>query len=111
MCFFLTAHGARDAPSGIEQPCLLADRAATLENFDLPAGLIFDRLMDETDRVHILYLAARAQLAARPAHRHIDVAAHAAFVHIAVAGAEIAQDGAQLPQIGRRLFCAAHVRL
>ena len=33
---------------------------------------------------------------ARPAHRDVDVGAQGALLHVAVAGAEIAQDRAQL---------------
>ena len=37
---------------------------------------------------------------ARPAHRDVDVGAQVALLHVAVAGAEIAQDRAQLGEIG-----------
>ena len=66
---------------------------------------------DEADRVDVLDLAARAERAARLAHRDVDVAAHGAFLHVAVAGAEIAQDRAQLAQVRRRLLRRAHVGL
>ena len=107
----LGAHRARLAPAGIEQPRLLHDLAAALDQLDLAPRLVLDRLLDEADRVHVLDLAARAQLAARLAHRDVDVAAHGAFVHVAVAGAEIAHDRAQLGEIGRRLVGRAHVGL
>ncbi len=96
MRLFLGAHGARLAAAGIEQPRLLIDRAALLDDFDLPARLVLDRLPDEADRIDVLDFAARAELCARLAHRDVDVGAQAAFLHVAVAGAEIAQDRAQL---------------
>ena len=72
---------------------------------------MFDRLSDEADRIDVLDLAARAEILADTAHGHIDVGAHGAFVHIAVAGAEIAQDRTQLGQIGLGLVGGAQVRL
>jgi hypothetical protein len=47
----------------------------------------------------------------RSAHRNVDVGAERPFVHVAVAGAEIAQDGAQLGDIGLRLVGRAQVGL
>src|ERR1035437_105864 len=93
---FLGAHGARLAAAGIEQPRLLIDRAAVLDDRDLPARLVLDRLADEADRIDVLYFAARAERRARLAHRDVDVGAQAAFLHVDGAGAEIAQDRAQL---------------
>ena len=63
---FLGAHRARLAFAGIEQPRLLVDGAAVLDDLDLPARFVLDRLADEADRVHVLDFAARIR-AARPA--------------------------------------------
>ena len=70
-----------------------------------------DRLADEADRIDVLDLAARAEGLARPAHRDIDVGAQRTLLHIAVAGAEIAQDRPQLRHIGLGLLGRAHVGL
>ena len=78
---------------------------------DLPARLVLDRLPDEADGVDVLDLAARAERLAGPAHRDVDVGAQAALLHVAVAGAEIAQDGAQLGHIGLRLLGRAQIGL
>src|SRR5436190_717525 len=90
-------------------PRLLHDLSAALDHFDLTPRLVFDRLLHEADRIHILDLAARTQRIARLAHRDVDVAAHRAFVHVAVAGPKIAHDRAQLGEVGRRLVRSAHV--
>ena len=47
----------------------------------------------------------------RPAHRDVDVGAQAALLHVAVAGAEVAQDGAQLRHVGLGLLGGAHIGL
>src|SRR5690606_1438141 len=87
------------------------DHAAVLEDGDLAACLIFDGLADEADRVDVLDLAAGAKRLARTANRDVDVGAHGAFVHVAVAGAEVTGDGAQLRQERLGLVSRTHVRL
>jgi hypothetical protein len=61
---FLRAHGRGLAPSGSNRPRLLVDRAAVLQDLDLAARLVLDRLLDEAERVDVLDLAARAELPA-----------------------------------------------
>ncbi len=100
MRVFLGAHGTRLALAGIEQASFLIDDTAVFENGDLAARLIFDGLADEADGVDVLDLAARAETFAGTAHGDVDVGAHRAFVHVAVAGAEITHDGPQLGEIG-----------
>ena len=63
---------------------------------DLPQRLGLDRLHDEADRVDVLHLAARAIGLAMLAHRHVHVGTHGAFLHVAVARAQIPQHGPQL---------------
>ena len=109
--FFLRAHRPRLALGGIEQTRLLVDLAAVLDDADLAARLDLDRLADEADRVDVLDLAARAERRARLAHGHIDVGAQGALLHVAVAGADVAQDRAQLRDIGLGLVGRAHVGL
>ena len=60
---------------------------------------MLDRRHDEADRIDVLGLGAGAEFAARLAHADIDVGAHRAFFHIAVARADVAQDRAQLPEV------------
>ena len=78
---------------------------------DLAPRLDLDGLADEADRVDVLDLAAGAEFLAGAADRHVHVGAEIALLHVAVAGAEIAQDRAQLGHIGARLVRRAQVRL
>ena len=57
---------------------------------------MLDGLADEADRIDVLDLAAGAERRAGLAHRDIDVGAQIALLHVAVAGAEVAQHAAQL---------------
>src|SRR4029079_15395560 len=98
----LGSHGAGFAARGIEQPGLLLYRAALLNDLDLPARFVLDRLADKPDRIHIFYLASGAERFTGPTHRHIHVGAQTSLFHVAVAGAEIAQDRAQLRYKGFR---------
>ena len=85
------------------------DFLARFPDFDLPPGFDLDGLHDEFDRVDVLDFAAGAEALTRFADRDIDVGAHGALVHIAIAGAEIAQDLPQFGDIGAGLFGAAHI--
>ena len=67
--------------------------------------------MTKRTEFDVLDLAARAVGLARPAHRDVAVAAQRALLHVAVAGAEIAQDRAQFAQIEPGLLGAAHIGL
>ena len=109
MRLLLGAHRSGLAASDIEQPGLLGDLPAFFDQLDLAARLVLDRLHYIAHRVQILDLAARAIRLARAAHRHIGVAAQRAFLHIAVTGAEIAQDRAQFAQIEPCFLGAAQV--
>ena len=64
---FLAAHRARLVPVRIVEPGLLDDRAAVLDQLDLPADLEVDRLLEEAEAVQVLDLAARAELRVRRA--------------------------------------------
>ena len=70
-----------------------------------------DRHADEADRIDVLDLAAGAEALAGLAHRHVDVGAQRALLHVAVAGTEVAQDRAQLGEERHRLLRRAQVRL
>ena len=88
----------------------MIDRTAILDDFDLPVRLVVDRLLQKTDGIHVLDLAPGAQTLTRFADRHVGVTAQAALLHITVARAEIAHDGAQLGDIGGCLGGRTHVR-
>src|SRR5262245_45183514 len=107
----LGAHRTRLASGRIKQTGLLLDRAAVLDDVDLAARLVFDGLADEADGIDVLDLAARAERGTGPAYRDIDVGAQVALLHVAVAGAEIAQDRTQLRDKGLRLLGRAQIRL
>ena len=111
MRLFLGAHGAGLALLGVEQAGFLVDRAAILQNTDLAARLIFDGLAHEADGIDVLDLAARAELPARAADGDIDVGAQRPLLHVAIAGAEVAHDLAELGHIGLGFVGRAHVGL
>jgi hypothetical protein len=60
---FLRAHGARLVLVGVVQAGFLIDLAAVLKDIDLAAGFVFGRHLDEAERVDVLDLAARAEMA------------------------------------------------
>ncbi len=94
-------HRAGRAGIGIKQPRFLHDLATILDQIDLAADLVLDRLHDEAHRIDVLGFGPRAQLGiADLAHADIDVGPHRALFHVAVARSDIAQDRAQLPDIG-----------
>src|SRR5262249_5213879 len=93
------------------QPRLLHNGAAVLDDLDLAPRLVLDSLPDEADRIDVLDLATGVERLTRLAHRDIDVGAQAAFLHVAVASAEVPQYGAQLRDISLRLVGGAQIRL
>jgi hypothetical protein len=77
----------------IEQAGFLHDGSRRLPRMlDLPAGLVFDRL--PTKRMELTFLISQRVPNPSPglADGDVDVRAHRALVHVAVAGAEIAHD-------------------
>jgi len=70
-------------------------------------------VLDLAPGAQVLKIAALAErfIGAGLAHRDVDVGAHGALVHVAIARAQIAHDGAQLAHIGGRFVWAPHVRL
>src|SRR5271170_7294934 len=111
MRFLLRAHRACLAARRIEQPRLLVDLAAVLDDRDLAPRLGLDCLADEADGIDVLDLATRAERFSRAAYQDINVGAQIALLHVAVARADVAQDSAQLADISLRLLSRAHVRL
>ena len=99
--FFLAAHRPRLFAIGIVEPRLLHDFAAAFDELDLPRGFDLDGLLDEAERVQVLELRARAELGlAAPAHRDVRVAAERAFLHVAVADLEVADERVNLAHVG-----------
>ena len=111
MRIFFGAHRAGLAFDAIKQARFLVDGSAGLDDLNLAARLVINRLANEPHRVDVLNLAARAQLSARAAHRDIHIGAKITLLHIAVTCAQSADNTAQLFNIGRRLFRRAHIRL
>ena len=93
---FFGAHGAGFTRVGVEQHGSLLHGAAVFDLFDLPADLVVNCLLHELEAVQVLDLAPRAEFVARFAHRHVGVAAEAAFLHVAVADADPGDDLVQL---------------
>ena len=99
--FFLAAHRPRLFAVGVEEPRLLHDFAAAFDELDLPRGFDLDRFLDEPERVQVLELRARAELRlAAPAHRNVRVATERAFLHVAVADLEVADERVNLAHVG-----------
>ena len=89
MRLFLGAHGAGFVLVGIIEAGFLIDLAAGFDDRDLAAGLDLDGLLDEAHGVHVLDLAAGAEMGeilcrliflvlARSADRDVHVGAHGA---------------------------------
>ncbi len=96
---------------GIEQPGFLHDRAAVLDQIDL-AARFRARSSAITKRTELTFLVSVRVPSSSPGlrTRDVDVRAHRAFFHVAVAPADIAQDRAQLADIGPGFGRRAHVR-
>ena len=120
MRLFLGTHRAGFALVGIVEAGFLIDFAARFDDCDLAFCFNIDGLLNEAHGVHVLDLAARAKVAeitrfdeflvlARQTDRDVDVGAHAAALHIAVAGAQITQDLAQFDHEGSGFFGAANI--
>src|SRR5690606_39911454 len=91
----LRAHRAGLAGARVVEAGLLVDHAAVLEDLDLASRLVVDRLGDEAERVDVLDLAARAEVAEVAGGAELLVAPLAADGDVDV-GAQVA-----LLQIGR----------
>ena len=79
---------------------------------DLARDFVFDRLLDETERIEILDFSPGAVFGrSLGPHRDVNVAAQVAFLHLAVRGIDVAQDVAQLAQVGAGLFGRSDIGL
>ena len=115
MRVFLGAHGPRLAAPTIgrrvEQHCGLLYLATVLDQVDLPLDLAVDGLLQELETVQVLDLAPGAVRHAGLSHRHIGVAAEAAFLHVAVADAQPHHQRVQRFRVFGRFGAGAHVGL
>ena len=120
MRFFLGTHRPGFVLVRVVKPGFLIDGATTFDNCDLAACLVFDGRLNEPHGVHVLDLATGAEMGkvlrflillvlARAADRHVHVGPQVAVLHVAVASAKVAQDLAQLGDIGGGLFGAADI--
>ena len=86
----------------------------------MAAGLHFDRLLDKPHGVHVFNLTSCAKMfeiptfdvfliLSRKADRNVHIRAQVAVLHIPVTGAKVAQDLAELADIGGGLFWAAYI--
>ena len=100
MRLLLGAHRARLAAIRVEEPRLLVDLPARLDELDLAADLVVDRLPQEAERVHVLDLAPGAEPGRALRHdRHVRVAAERPLLQVPVVHAErlrIARSGLEV---------------
>ncbi len=110
MRVFLAAHADRLAGIGIEQARFLKHPSATFGDGHLPGYLVFDRLLQKTERVQVLHFRAYAEFfrALQP-YGDVGVAAQMALFHIAGGDADELQRLLHLGQIGDGLVGRAHV--
>ena len=109
---FLRAHRSRFVAIRIVEARFLDDGSAVFDQFDLPPGFEFDRMLQKTKAVQVLDLAARAKhgRASRP-HGNVGVTAEAAFLQVAVADADPADERVQRFRVSDRLRSAPEIGL
>ena len=111
MRIFLAAHRVSFAGIRIEQDGRLLNFTAIFQSVDLPLYFVVDGLLHEFERVEILDLATRAQFRTGMTHRHINVAAERAFLHVAVADTNPAHQRMQCFGVRYCFGSGAHIRL
>ena len=108
----LGAHRLGDAGIVIPATGLLHKRASGLEGLDLARHLVVDRPAHPAEGVHVFDLHLGAQLGgAFGPDADVDVAAHHALFHVAVADAAVDQDVLERVEVFVRHVRAADVRL
>ena len=121
MRFFFGTHGACFVLVRIIEASFLIHGATGLNNCDLALGFIVNRRLDEAHRVHVLDLAACAEMREilrfhvflilpRTTNRHVHIGPQVAVLHVAVTGAQIAQQLAQFGHVGCGFFRATDIR-
>ncbi len=107
---FLDPQGVRAAIVLVPVARFLTHGLAALDQRDLATCLVFNGPPKRADAVDVLDLAAGSQGCARLADADIGVAAHAAFLHLGVAGPDGDEDAAQLADVLAGLLRCADVR-
>ena len=110
MRVFLGAHGTGFAFDRVKQTGFLIYLAAIFKDRNLATCLIFNRLSDEADRVHILDFATCTEFAAGTTHGNVHIHTHGALIHIAVTCSKIANNGPQFGHISLSFIRRAHIR-
>ena len=108
---FFGAHGTGFTRIGVKQDGGLLYGTPFLNFFNLPANLKVNGLLHKAKAVEVFNFAARAQLSAWLAHRHVGVTPKAALLHVAVANVNPGHKFVQLFGIGHGLSGRAHVGL
>ncbi len=86
--------------------------AAIFDQLNLPLNLKGNRTLDKPEGVNVFNLCTGAKgFLTFGAYRHVNVATHGAFRHIAVGNAQISDDGVNRLEIRRGLFGTTHIRL
>ena len=93
MRLLLRAHAICFSFNRVVEPRLLGNFSAAFDDFNLALYLVFQRLANEAERIHIFDfgLSAEFLLTSRP-DAHVSIAAQRAFFHVDVAHAGIKDD-------------------
>ena len=111
MGIFFGPHSTGFAFDAVKQTGFLINRAAGLNNLDMTARLIINRLADKAHRVNVFDLAARAQLSARFANGDVYISAQITFFHITVTGAKRPDNAAKFFNVSRGFLRRTHIGL
>ncbi len=108
---FLRALGFRGAAVGVPAAGFLDDGSAFTQHFGLAFDFELDGLLDTAERRDVLDLGLDAEFsrAFRP-QADVRLGAQRAFLHIAVAHAEILEDALELDEVGVRFLPGVNVR-
>ena len=106
---FLRTHRPRFIAIRIIEPGFLHDPAAILDQFNLTAHFIADRLVHEVEGVEVLDFATRAEWLTAATHRDVGITAEGPLLHIAVANTNPAHQCMQRFGIRNRLLRAGQI--
>ena len=96
----------------VPETCLLVDGSTRLNLSNLAFNFEADRFAEELEGVEVLHLHLGPKgLAPDRPHRDVGIAAHGAVGEDAIVDADGNEDGAQLLEVGRGLFCGAQLGL
>ncbi len=100
MRLLFRAHGIRAAFVSVVEARLLLHLSAGFEDLELAEDFVFQRLLDEAERVHVFDFGLGAKFGlALGANAHVGVAAQRAFFHVAVADAGVEDDLFQVGEV------------